>query len=204
MLTCHPITQEEKQEICTWRYPGEYSIYNQPPYQEMVRRGYGYCNPQREGNFFSFREDGRLVGFVNLLEEQERVFVGIGVAPQLCGRGYGRAILALAGELSRRRSPGKPLYLEVRSWNRRAISCYRRAGFSPEAEVEKSTPPGSGPVPADGAGGRPPAGRQPPGGGLTPLPARAFSPLLTFPPIRFIMVAGRRLTNFYLTISVNR
>lgn len=38
-------------------------------------------------------------------------------------------MLAIAYELSKTAYPEKPLYLEVRSWNTRAITCYEKAGF---------------------------------------------------------------------------
>ena len=31
--------------------------------------------------------------------------------------------------LSQRLYPGKPMYLEVRTWNTRAVRCYEKAGF---------------------------------------------------------------------------
>ena len=34
MLTYHPTTEAEKEAICAWQYPGEYAMYNNPPYAE--------------------------------------------------------------------------------------------------------------------------------------------------------------------------
>lgn len=49
--------------------------------------------------------------------------------PDCCGRGYGQQMTRIARELSRSLFPGKPLYLEVRTWNTRAVRCYEKAGF---------------------------------------------------------------------------
>ena len=72
---------------------------------------------------------GQLLGFVNIKEEAEAVFIGIGVRPDACNRHYGRQILEITSEIAKQAYPTKPLYLEVRSWNQRAIRCYENAGF---------------------------------------------------------------------------
>ena len=68
-------------------------------------------------------------------EEGQEVFIAIGVHPDHCDKGYGQQMLAdtcrIAGELY----PGKPLCLEVRTWNARAIRCYQKAGFVIDGEA---------------------------------------------------------------------
>lgn len=52
---------------------------------------------------------------------------------------------ALAWELSQRLYPGKPMYLEVRTWNTRAVRCYEKAGFRVVGEpVKRVTLSGEG------------------------------------------------------------
>ena len=126
-LTCHETTEEEKAAISLWQYAGEYAIYNMPPYDEQKRLGRGFANP--ENHFTSFYDGDTLVGFINLSEENAEVFFGIGIAPELCGRSYGQQLTTAACELSRKLYPGKPLYLQVRTWNVRAVHCYEKAGF---------------------------------------------------------------------------
>lgn len=129
-LICCRLTQEEKRQICAWKYEGEYAVYNLPVYEEMLERQTGFCNPEREANYLGWYQGGCLVGFTNLLEEERQVFVGIGVNPAFCGRGYGQRILKEICELSKRRYPDKPLYLEVRIWNERAVRCYEKSRIS--------------------------------------------------------------------------
>lgn len=107
-LACHPTTEEEKYRINAWNYTGDYVIYNNPPYEEQKKRGFG---------------------FVNLSEEENEVFFGIGINPDCCNHGYGQQMTRIACELSQTLFPGKPLYLEVRTWNTRAVRCYEKAGF---------------------------------------------------------------------------
>ena len=52
-----------------------------------------------------------------------------------------KAACALSHELY----PGKPLYLEVRTWNTRAVRCYEKSGFHSVGDpIEQTTPIGKG------------------------------------------------------------
>lgn len=128
MLLFHPLTEEEKVRIADWRYPGDYALYNMPPYAEDLKTHSGFAHPDFVG--FAFYEDDRLIGFTSLYEEAQEIMLGIGIAPESCGQGYGARLIQKTCELSERLYPKKPLYLEVRSWNRRAIRCYEKAGFA--------------------------------------------------------------------------
>lgn len=144
-LDRHPLTDAHKREICAWQYPGEYAAYNLPPYEEMREQRSGFMNPEREANFNGFSANGQLVGFVNILEEPKEIFIGIGVHPDHCNQGCGRRILEMTADLARELYPGKPLYLEVRTWNQRAVKCYQRAGFTIDGEpFEQVTGMGKG------------------------------------------------------------
>ena len=127
MLEYHRLTEKEKYIITEWNYDGAYAIYNYEPYDEQKKRGFGFANPNYAS--FAFCEDGELIGFTNLYEEEREVFFGIGVNPAYCGMGYGREMTGKTIELSHELFPGKPIYLEVRTWNQRAVKCYEKAGF---------------------------------------------------------------------------
>lgn len=143
MLSFHETTEEEKYAICAWKYTGEYAVYNLSPYEEQVKSRRGFADPKN--NFFSFYDGMRLVGYINLMEEETAVFFGIGVHPEFCNRGYGQRISRIGREISHRRYSGKPVYLEVRTWNTRAVRCYEKAGFRIEGEpFSKTTAIGEG------------------------------------------------------------
>ncbi len=127
MLEFHRTTEEEKYEICDWRYEGEYAVYNNPPYEDQLKDNRGFADP--ENCFYSFYDGDVLEGFINLLEEEREVFLGIGVAPDCCDKGYGQQMCRMACDLSKQIFAGKPIYLEVRTWNTRAVRCYEKAGF---------------------------------------------------------------------------
>lgn len=143
LLTYHPTTEAEMAVISGWRYEGPYAIYDLKPPDEQRRLGRGFANPRN--HYYSFADGARLVGFINLIGNEAAVFLGVGVRPDLCGQGYGTQICRQALALARQLHPGKPVALEVRSWNRRAIRCYEKAGFRIVGEpVRKVTPIGEG------------------------------------------------------------
>ena len=139
MLQYHLTTESEKAEISAWRYPGDYAIYDLPPYAGVVGTGRGLDNPKNR--FYTFYDGARPVGFVNLADGPEEVFLGIGAAPDCCGQGYGRAMLAETCRIAETLFPGKPLYLEVRTWNERAVRCYQAAGFRIDGPAFRQTTP---------------------------------------------------------------
>lgn len=143
MLKYHKTTENEKHIITAWRYSGEYAIYNNEAYAEQKKKGTGFANPKN--NFYSFYDGETLVGFINLYEEETEVFFGIGVDPDLCGKGYGRQMTQTACEISKLLFPEKPMYLEVRTWNTRAVRCYEKAGFHISGEpIHQTTSAGDG------------------------------------------------------------
>ena len=127
VLVFHETTEEEKYAICEWKYDDEYAIYNSTPYEEQVAAKREFANPRN--HFFSFCDAEALIGYINLIEEEKEVIFGIGVNPEYCNQGYGQKITRLARNLSNQLYPGKPVCLEVRTWNIRAVKCYEKAGF---------------------------------------------------------------------------
>lgn len=47
-LVYRNLSEDEKRQICAWKYGGEYDLYNLPSYEEMQVRQIGFMNPQRE------------------------------------------------------------------------------------------------------------------------------------------------------------
>ncbi|WP_346931251.1 GNAT family N-acetyltransferase [Clostridium sp.] len=129
-LTPQKISEEHAKEISSWEYPEEYSIYNLPSWDNMIKENYSLCDSIKRERFIGYiNKKKELVGFVNLLDEGESVFFGIGVKPSYCNKGVGKVIINMALIESEKRFPNKPILLEVRTWNKRAISCYKSQGF---------------------------------------------------------------------------
>lgn len=125
-LTAHKLSEEQAKEISNWKYIGEYSIYNLPAWNKMIQENYSLTdNVKRERYIGYINEDGELVGFVNLLDEGDTVFFGIGIKPNYCSKGIGKVITKMVLIESQNRFPNKPVILEVRTWNKRAVNCYK-------------------------------------------------------------------------------
>ena len=135
------LTDEEKREICTWKYPDEYSIYNSTPYDELKQKNSSFMNEANQQNFYAFYDSDIFVGYINLIERANKFSLGIAVKPELCSKGYGQKIIKIALEISNIQNSNKPVGLQVRSWNKRAINCYRKAGFEIEGEEYSLTTP---------------------------------------------------------------
>ncbi len=133
-FTYHTITDEEAKEVCRWKYAGDYACYDQPPYELLQEKGAMFCDPLRRGNYRSHYDGETFLGFTNLQEEENAVFLGIGLRPELCGKGYGSAVIEDCCRISEELYPGKTIYLVVRTWNQQAIRCYEKAGFVVDGE----------------------------------------------------------------------
>lgn len=46
--------------------------------------------------------------------------------PDLCNKHYGQRMLLITYKISKKLYPNKPFYLEVRTWNIRAVKCYQK------------------------------------------------------------------------------
>ncbi|RIE01674.1 GNAT family N-acetyltransferase [Cohnella faecalis] len=134
------MTENDAKKICEWRYPEPYDVYRWLTWDEMVRQAKEFGDPDiRSQQFRSFRSaENDLVGYAQLFPLDRAIRLGIGLRPDLCGRGYGTSLIRLAAELARSRMPPDgEVDLEVERWNVRAIRAYEKAGFRITDEYER-------------------------------------------------------------------
>ncbi|HEV2530010.1 MAG TPA: GNAT family protein [Thermomicrobiales bacterium] len=82
------------------------------------------------GGFVCFGHEAQVGGARNAgLYREPALDIGLGLRPDLTGRGLGAPFFAACLDLAMRREPDKPLRLAVATFNERAITTYRRAGF---------------------------------------------------------------------------
>jgi ribosomal-protein-alanine N-acetyltransferase len=123
-----PMNDEEAREIAGWHYEPPYDFYDTTSdagdLEELLDAG------QREGSYFAaFDERGALVGFFQFEREGKTVDVGLGLRPDLTGKGLGLELVLAGLEFARRRFDPARFGLSVATFNGRAISVYERAGF---------------------------------------------------------------------------
>jgi [ribosomal protein S18]-alanine N-acetyltransferase len=123
-----PLTQADAEAVAAWRYPGEYAFYDftsEPDDLALV------LDPARRGDAFHAAdgEDGALAGFFQVEQRDQSVELGLGLRPDLCGRGLGEGFTQVGVDLVRRLHGPVRLMLAVAAFNVRAITVYERCGF---------------------------------------------------------------------------
>lgn len=123
--------KEDAAAVCAWCYDGVYAVYNCPSWEIVEREQWGMADPEiRTKEFYSVLRDAQLVGFFRWRLLEQRVWIGLGLRPDCCGRGIGKELMRLIEKEVCNRFPGIPRRLKVRAFHERAIRCYERAGFS--------------------------------------------------------------------------
>ena len=124
------LTEDMAKEICTWKYEGEYSVYNFSSWEEVVRSGWSLSvKEEREREFIGIYKDNELFAYGRIHIENGVCILGVGLKPSLCGQGYGKDIMKVLIDESKLRYPDTRIALEVRVFNQRAIRCYENIGF---------------------------------------------------------------------------
>ena len=127
-ISIAPMTQTEAETIAEWRYEAPYDFYDWPADDDdlaelldPVRRGAGY--------FSAHDAAGELIGFFGFGAKADIVGVGVGLRPDLTGRGLGLAFLEQGLSFAHDRFQPVRFKLSVAEFNERAIKVYERAGF---------------------------------------------------------------------------
>jgi [ribosomal protein S18]-alanine N-acetyltransferase len=133
------LSQEDAEAIAEWHYPEPYSFYDWTADPGDLRelldsalRGDAYWAVCDEAN--------ELVGHFSFKPKDEQtVEIGLGLRPDLTGRGLGASFLAAGLEFAGTRFAPARFVLSVATFNERAIKVYERAGFSRERIYMHST-----------------------------------------------------------------
>lgn len=120
--------------IGAWRYEGIYAVYNSQPddvHAMLDPENSYYSATDRNGDvagYCCFGPDARVPGG-EYEGNDDSLDVGLGLRPDLTGRGRGREFLEASLDLARRRFSPSTFRLTVATFNRRALRLYERAGF---------------------------------------------------------------------------
>jgi len=133
------MTQADAEEIAGWQYPEPYSFYDAAADASDLAE---LLEPALRGEEYVSVDDrsGELAGFFQFKAGRpDAVEIGLGLRPDLTGRGLGSAFVEVGiGEL-RARYGAVRIVLAVATFNRRAIRVYERAGFAPVRTYMHST-----------------------------------------------------------------
>lgn len=125
-----PMQEQEARANARWHYPGPCSFYDMEQDPEDLEE---FLNPESwPGRTYAvLNERGELVGFFTLKEEGNTVEIGLGLRPDLTGKGMGLAFVRAGLDFARRHFSPQRFSLAVATFNQRAIRVYERAGFRP-------------------------------------------------------------------------
>ena len=131
------MTADDAGEIAAWRYPEPYGFYDWDRDADDLSE---LLNPAGWGvKYFAADADQRLAGFFAFTVAGEVVEIGLGLRPDLTGRGLGESFLATGLRFAAERFPAPTYALAVAAFNRRAIAVYERAGFREARRYEHFT-----------------------------------------------------------------
>lgn len=139
-FTFAPMTEEDARAVQAWRYEREYAVYNMGPDDP---EGLAEMLDRRSPYYAARDEDGSLVGYFvfgasagiqfpalpTLYDADGAVKVGLGLRPDLTGKGLGLAFVNAGLAFARQQFEPSAFRLFVMPFNERAIRVYERAGF---------------------------------------------------------------------------
>lgn len=132
-----PMTREAASAIARWEYGGDYAVYDmggdsEDTISELLDGCY-FVTLDAEGNLMGFACFG-VAARIPVVEpfdwEDGSLDVGVGMRPDLCGRGDGTAFFSGVLAFAFERFGVRRWRLSVASWNERAIRVYRKCGFA--------------------------------------------------------------------------
>ncbi|MPN55467.1 hypothetical protein SDC9_203149 [bioreactor metagenome] len=141
------LMEERAKQLCAWRYPGEYAVYDFLPWDIAVQQKWSITDPiVRESDFRSVSDEkGNFIGFFRMSgSESGRVEIGLGLKPELCGLGLGKDFVKAVTRYALARHPDCLPYMEVRTFNLRAVKCYKSCGYTVVLRHNKIFPWGGG------------------------------------------------------------
>ena len=112
-------TDSHAAQVEAWRY--------EPPYDFYDGEGEPVLNPER--HFVARDDGGEVIGFYYYEPNGDVLDYGLGLRPDLTGRGLGLDFFRAGLELGRERYRPRLVQLHVAAFNERAIKVYEQAGF---------------------------------------------------------------------------
>ncbi|MGH2558885.1 MAG: GNAT family N-acetyltransferase [Thermomicrobiales bacterium] len=127
------MTIDDARAIAGWRYEPPYDFYNNEDDLQITGVPAGYVSTYTDGELFGFvciGLDARVPGCEqDGCYADEALDLGLGMRPDLTGRGYGQTFVQACLDYAMERFMPTTMRLTVATFNERAIRVYERAGF---------------------------------------------------------------------------
>jgi ribosomal-protein-alanine N-acetyltransferase len=136
--TFMPMTDEQAHAVAAWEYDGIYAFYDWTADADDLAE---LLDPlQREqGQYHAVLDDESLVGFYGFTVDGTTVEFGLGLRPDLTGRGLGSGFVNACLNYAMENEHPATFRLKVAAFNERAIRVYERAGFERVREFRQKT-----------------------------------------------------------------
>ncbi|ASK64098.1 GNAT family N-acetyltransferase [Virgibacillus phasianinus] len=122
------MSQEQAENIASnWQYEGEYSFYDFAADEEDLAE---LLSPEERGDsYYIVKEGNDEIGFFYFEHGDVSVEIGLGMKPELTGKGMGLNFLEAGMNYAMTQYNPKEITLSVATFNERAIKVYKKAGF---------------------------------------------------------------------------
>jgi ribosomal-protein-alanine N-acetyltransferase len=124
------LTPADAAAILGWHYDPPYDVYDMatdPGDDDELRAAAAVGDPTWCA--VDDAKTGELVGFLDLKPGEGELELGLGLRPDLTGRGLGPSFVEAAMAHGLARWPAPTVWLDVLPWNERAMRAYEKAGF---------------------------------------------------------------------------
>lgn len=144
MFRFYPMDEPYARAILEWQYEAPYDVYNLDPGDEAAVQAfldpeYGYYAVVDERGdlvaFCCFGADAQVPGG---LYDAPALDVGLGVRPDLTGRGRGHAYVDAVLDFARRTYAPPAFRVTIAAFNQRALRVWEQAGFRPDQAFHRS------------------------------------------------------------------
>lgn len=126
-----PMNKEYANEIAyDWKYSGVCSFYDMTADEEDLKE---FIDEESWKDIYSavLNDKGELIGYYSFFFENEIMWIGFGLKPELTGKGLGAEFVAAGINfgLGKFNYKGEYIMLVVAYFNKRAIKAYEKIGF---------------------------------------------------------------------------
>ena len=129
-FTFNKMKLEDAHQIASWHYEAPYDFYD---WDRDAADLAELLNPQswQEAYYSVLNGENELVGFFVFKRDSQTVEVGLGLRPDLTGKGLGRTFLNAGLTFGQEHFSVNVWSLSVATFNTRAIHLYQQVGFTP-------------------------------------------------------------------------
>ncbi len=130
-FSCLPMTAEDAHTIAAWHYQDSYAFYNFDQDPEDLAELLDPLGWKDRYYAVRYETDDR-VGFFCFAARRDGVELGLGLRPDLTGKGWGEAFITAGMEFAGNLYTPRRFLVQVAQFNRRAIRVYEKLGFNSE------------------------------------------------------------------------